>query len=128
MSTISSKLLNVFNTKNNLKTAIANKGIDISDSTLFSQYANLIKTIDVTNQQDIKTVVPSCAGMEIVADDPYTEMLKVILKGEPNFQPYNIRTGVEIWGKIGTAFPADTLDIEIAYGDVSYNNYALEVI
>lgn len=57
--------------------------------------------------QAAKTVTPDPAGMEILPDDPYAAMLQVILQGDPNFQPYNIRSGVEIWGKIGTAKASD---------------------
>lgn len=56
--------------------------------------------------QESKTVVPDPAGMEILPDDPYAAMLQVILHGDPNFQPWNIAAGIDIWGKTGKAKPA----------------------
>lgn len=55
-----------------------------------------------------KTVTADPAGMTILPDEGYDGMLKAIIAAEPNFQPWNIVDGIEVWGLTGTAKVAVT--------------------
>lgn len=78
-------------------------------SNVWSTYPEELRAVSGSSagtMQAAKTVAPDPAGMEILPDDGYGAMLKVILAAEPNFQPWNIAAGIHIWGKTGTAKPA----------------------
>lgn len=112
--------------KANQKNALIALGRNPSD--VWETYPSLLRAVQAINSQSEKVVEVNPSGMTITPDSPYTSLLKAIIKGEPNFQPFNIRSGIEIWGKIGTASSYDTvLDIYDAY-EAQYNNYVLEVI
>jgi len=89
--------------KVNQKDALTALGQTVDDD--WSTYPEKLSAVSGATVQDSKTVEPNPAGMEILPDDGYGAMLKVILAAEPNFQPWNIAAGIEIWGKTGTARP-----------------------
>lgn len=53
--------------------------------------------------EERRTVSPVAEGLEIRPEEGFDAMEEVCITGDVNFKPWNIRSGVEIWGKTGTA-------------------------
>ena len=93
----------VSNTKANFKAQLESRGLTVSD--VFASYGPLIESITggSVEVQDEKHVTFNGITVEIEPDDGYAGIMKVIIKGDANLQPYNIAEGVEMYGVTGTA-------------------------
>lgn len=107
---IESKLNYLFGTKNEIRSAIQEKGVSVPADTTFRQYADKIRAIETgstmppeieLNLQE-KTANPTGAQFEVTPDASYDGLSKVVVTGEVNLKPENIAYGVTIYGVTGT--------------------------
>ena len=126
---IASEINRIKNAKSSIKEAIENKGVAVGDGTIdtYAAKINAIETgltpsgtIDITSNGNYdvreyanvevnvepvlqeKTVTPSKNMQEVVADDSYCGLSKVIVNGDENLIPDNIKQGTTIFGVNGT--------------------------
>lgn len=107
---IESKLSYLFDTKEEIREAIQEKGVSVPSSTTFRAYADKIREIETgsaippeieLNLQE-KTADPTGQEFEVYPDADYDALSKVIVTGEPNLKPENIAEGITIYGVTGT--------------------------
>ena len=74
-------------------------------SDLIEQIKNILsnKEDDFTHILQEKTVIPSTNTQVVIADSEYDALHKVIVQGDSNLKPDNIKSGVSIFGIDGTA-------------------------
>ena len=126
---IASEINRIKNAKSSIKEAIENKGVAVGDGTIdtYAAKINAIETglepsgtIDITSNGNYdvreyanasvnvepvlqeKTVTPSKNMQEVVADDSYYGLSKVIVNGDENLIADNIKQGTTIFGVNGT--------------------------
>lgn len=110
---IESKLNYLLGTKNEIRSAIQEKGVSVPSDTTFRQYADKIRAIETgsTTPPEIeinlqeKTVEPTGSQFEVTPDASYDGLSKVIVEGAFNLKPENIAYGVTIYGVTGTMVP-----------------------
>lgn len=106
MNTISDKLLQLNEIKMDTFATTKEHGLDTSGRT-FSNIHELWSQIKKANYQT-KNAIPSDVAVEVVADEGYDALAKVLVEAAANLQPHNIRKGITIFGKVGT------MDVEAA--------------
>lgn len=75
-----------------------------------------VEYLEGTGIQAVKMSEYSGSDIEIVADDPYLYMQKVVIRGDRNLQSWNIRKGITIFNKTGTAgLPVSKKDADVEY-------------
>lgn len=105
MGTITEKLEYLFRTKEQIKAVIISKGVEVPDGTAFREYVGLINSIgeseNVTLQQ--KYVTPTGEEIIVSPDIDYDGLSSVVVEGDDNLSPENIKKDVTIYGVTGTA-------------------------
>ncbi len=94
-------------TKRKIKEAIESKDPDITISAedTFRSYADRIReitTVAIDSNFQEKTVTPTAEGLDVVADNGFDALSKVIVEGDSNLSAENIKQGVSIFGVTGT--------------------------
>ena len=102
MGTVGDKLDYLKETKEVIKTAIINKGQDVTDTDTFRSYAEKIDAIKTEGNYQDKVVTPSADEQLITADEGYDALLNVTIEGDSNLTSENIKSGVSIFGVEGT--------------------------
>lgn len=100
-TTISNKLLRLYAIKQDLFAATQEIGLDTTQYK-FTNLHELWSNIEGGNLQE-KTVNPSDVDVVVTPDEGYDALSKVLIEIAKNIQPRNIREGVTIFGKTGTA-------------------------
>ena len=105
MSKISDKLNIISSAKDDIKTAIENKGVSVGDVGI-QDYASKIGEItgsEVYPTLQEKTVIPTNETQEVIPDEGIYGLSKVVVNGDDNLISENIIQGKIIFGVEGTA-------------------------
>ena len=79
MGTLADKLSYVNETKQQIKSAIVNKGVAVADTDTFRSYANKIASIVVSKTQTKNVTLTSASATTITPDSSYTGLDKVVV-------------------------------------------------
>ena len=112
MATIKEKLDYLVETKNEIKTAIEGKGV-ATEGVTFRDYATLIGELKADPVLQEKTVTPSTEDIEVVPDEGYDGLSKVVVEGDTNLIPENIKQGISIFGVDGSCSGGTYCNIDI---------------
>ena len=109
VDTIADALEEAIEIKEDIRTAIIERGVAVPQNTKFEDYPDKVALIKGIRQT--KTITPTAAGATVEPDSGYDGFSAVTLPAEPNLIPANISRGVSVFGVTGTADTA-TFDIE----------------
>lgn len=103
---IASELTRLQGAKSDIKAAIEGKGVTVSSSAKFDDYADLIDSISTTPTLQSKTATPSTSQQTITADNGYYGLSQVTVSAvtssmDANIVAGNIKSGVSILGVTG---------------------------
>ena len=104
---ISDEITRLQGAKANIKTAIESKGVTVSSSAKFDDYADLIDSIVTTPSLQSKTATPSTSQQTITPDSGYDGLSQVTVSAvtssiDANITAGNIKKDVSILGVTGT--------------------------
>lgn len=130
VDTIADALEKAITIKEQIRTAIISKEVDVPENTPFADYPAKVNAIKGVLQT--KNITPTAEGGTVMPDTGYDGFSEVTLPAEANLTPANISKGVSIFGVTGTADTA-TFDIEqffartlksLSLGVAEISNYA----
>ena len=79
------------------------KGEVGTQTTLITEIINDLETkLNPTNQMQEKTVTPTATEQIVLPDEDYIGLTKVVVNGDTNLIPKNIKEGVTIFGTTGS--------------------------
>lgn len=109
---IASQLSRIISAKSAIASAIVSKGVQVPSTTKIDGYASLIAQIQQGGPTPIyqsKTFTPTSAGSTILPDVGYDALSQVVVNGDADLVAGNIKSGVSIFGVVGTYQPTITL-------------------
>lgn len=100
---ISDEISRLQTAKTAIKLAISLKGVEIPEGVTISYYDQYISQITGGGGElEIKQVTPTATGSIVRPSEGYSGMSQVILNGDLNLVPQNVKEGVTIFGVTGT--------------------------
>ena len=109
---IASQSSRIISAKSAIASAIVSKGVQVPSTTKLDGYASLIAQIQQGGSTPIyqsKTFTPTSAGSTILPDVGYNALSQVVVNGDADLVAGNIKSGVSIFGVVGTYQPTITL-------------------
>jgi len=103
MSDTTSKILRLAEIKSNTFSVTRDKGLDTS-GVAFRDIHELWSNISGGGggNYQTKNVIPSDVAVEVIADEGYDALAKVIVEAALNVQPWNVPEGITMFGMTGT--------------------------
>ena len=102
MGNITEKLLYLAETKELIKEAIIEKGVDMDEDVTFREYAEYINEIEGGEiQLQAKTAMPTGKTFIVSPDSDYDGLSSVTVVGDANLKAENIAKDVTIYGVTG---------------------------
>lgn len=101
---IETEINRIENARENMKSALINKNVDVPDGATLSDIPSYISQIEGTTELNLqeKTVTPTAEQIIVTPDGNYNGLSKVTVEGDVDLIASNIRKGVYIFGITGT--------------------------